>query len=152
LEVSRVDTLPSSADPGQMADMLHQIRTRSSDDAMVAFKRLVYATPDVSTEDWLTTVAWLTQQVHLADTPQALAAGADLNRRLRRVRELEAAVQTESDVDQLDELQQTLAKARGGLSLSRADIASHSSEWRLRRVKTMLRGYREVARVASSPH
>jgi hypothetical protein len=31
------------------------------------------------------------------------------------------------------------------LERSRADIATHADAWRLRRVKTMIRSYREVA-------
>ncbi len=68
-----------------------------------------------------------------------------LNKRLARVRELETSLEASQSADRKDEIQHTLAQARAGLSLARAEISNNADAWNLRSAKTTLRSYREVA-------
>ncbi len=149
LEMVKVSTLPTNIDTQQVTQVYAQLKTASSDDALIAFKRLIENHPKASQLDLLSVAAWLTHKLYLQDNAQALDAGRDLSRRLLRVAQLEAKYAAATDDTSRDELLQTLSKARAGLSLARGTISKNASNWRLSRVKASLRSLREVARAGS---
>lgn len=146
LTASSVDALPSGIDPGAFAGVLALIREGRSDDALVAYKTLARESSAASEQALLDSAAWLTRMRFFADLPDAIETGKLLSWRLGRIRELEAALTADAGDDELDALRLTLARARAGLVMTRAEIEQQSTNWNLRRAKTTLRSYREVAR------
>lgn len=146
LSVAAVDGLPDGIDSEAFDAVLGLHLDRRSDDALIAFKNLVADSPTADDQALLDTAAWLTRQRFLSDNDRAIEAGELLGWRLGRIQELESALETASDEDEEDELIHTLAQARAGLSMTRAEISNHAREWNLRYVKTSLRSYREVVR------
>ena len=146
ITLSAVTALPATVDAGGFDRIRSLLRQRRSDDALVAFKALVASSTNASQQDLYDTAAWLTRQLFLADKPAAIDAGKLLNQRLARIAELETALESSRDPDQQDELLHTLARARAGLTLTRATISNNADEWNLRYAKTTLRSYREVVR------
>ena len=144
LTATAVEALPKTIDQTQFEQVLALSGSGSSDDALVAFKALMADSKTASEEDLLDTAAWLTRLRFFTGKPQAIETGRMLTWRLGRNRALEAAIEKASEKAK-DELTQKLAQARAGLSMTRAEIERHADEWRLRYVKTTLRGYREVA-------
>jgi len=121
------------------------IRSGRSDDATVAFKRLTLESPAADRRTLLDTAAWLTRVLFFQDKPEAIEAGRALQARLDRTRELESQLQTSTDADEQDAIRTTLAAARAGLEQARAVISNNAGAWKLRRAKTTLRSYREIA-------
>jgi hypothetical protein len=146
LTAAAVEKLPESVSQDGFRQVIALLRERRSDDALVAFKSLAAASSAASEQDLFDTAAWLTRVLYLEDTPESLDAGRLLRRRLDRLAELEAMLEATTNADERDQLQQTLARARAGLTMTRAEISNNASSWNLRRVKTTLRSYREVAR------
>ncbi len=144
LEVADAASLPASVDRAAVTELLRSLREESGDDALIRFKAFCRASPDAGEADLLRVVAWLVRQRFFAEDAEALAAGQRLQQRLTRVRELERARREAGDDDREDEVLQSLARARAGLSLERGAIDAKADEWRLRYVKTSLRSYREV--------
>ena len=142
LGVAEVDGLPAAIDPQGFAEVL----ALRSDDALVAFKTLMREATDADDQALLDSAAWLTRQRFFADKPEAIEAGELLAWRLGRIRELERSLEQATGEDARDELLHTLARARAGLSTTRATIDNNAEAWNLRYVKTSLRSYREVAR------
>ena len=149
LELVTVNRLPASVDAEQVAEVYTQLKTASSDDALITFKRMVENHPNASQPDLLDVAAWLTHKLYLQGNLQALKAGRDLSRRLDRVAQLEAAYAQATDDASRDALLQNVSKARAGLSLVRGTIRQNADAWRLRTVKASLRSLREVARAGS---
>ena len=146
LSATAVNGLPGTVDPKAVEQVMELIRERRSDDALVAFKALLSDSTMASEQDLFDTAAWLTRQLFFRDQPGAIETGQLLSWRLGRINELESALERSTDPDEQDELLHTLARARAGLSVTRAEIASNSADWNLRYAKTTLRSYREVAR------
>lgn len=146
LSVSAVDALPEGIDPDDFDAVLNLHRQRRSDDALVAFRELVARSTAADDQALLDTAAWLTRQRFLSDNARAIEVGELLAWRLGRIRELEMALETVVNEDEKDQLIHTLAQARAGLTMTRAEISNQADEWNLRFVKTSLRSYREVAR------
>jgi hypothetical protein len=147
LSTSVVEELPVAIDSSEFDEVMALMRTGRSDDALVAFKTLIADSAAAGEEDLFDTAAWVARQRFLANQPAALEAGQLLDWRLGRIRDLEATLSTAEDgAVETDELLQTLARARAGLSMTQADISNHADDWNLRYLKTTLRSYREVAR------
>jgi hypothetical protein len=146
LTVAAVDALPVGVDEAHFDQILALHRQRRSDDALVAFKNLVAQSTAADDQALLDTAAWLTRQRFLNDNEAAIEAGTLLGWRLGRVRTLELELEAATNEDDKDELLHTLARARAGLSLTRAEITENADDWNLRYVKTSLRSYREVVR------
>ncbi len=145
ITVVEITELPETVDPIEFS-RIYSIRKKGSlDDSLVAFKTLTNNSVDAGQQDLYDTAAWLTRLLFFQDIPEALEAGRLLNRRLARVRELEALLEANRTSDRKDELLHTLAQARAGLSLTRAEISNNADAWNLRSAKTTLRSYREVA-------
>jgi hypothetical protein len=150
IAVAEVDALPATVS-SQAFNRVYSLLTQGrSDDAVIAFKNLALRSSDADRQDLYATAAWLTQLLFFSDQPDALAAGEQLAGRLNRIGELEIDLAASSDPDQRDALLHTLARARAGLSLTRAEISNHAAAWNLRYAKATLRSYREVARASSS--
>ncbi|MEM8766376.1 MAG: redoxin domain-containing protein [Pseudomonadota bacterium] len=146
LTVSKVHALPPTIDPVAFADVRSTLAARNLDDALIAYQRLLRESPEATEADLLDSAAWLTRTLYFQDDAEALTAGAELERRLKRIRSLEAELEAASNADEKDELLHTLARARAGLTLARNNIDRQADAWRLASVKTTLRSYREVAR------
>jgi hypothetical protein len=145
LGISAVESLPASVDAQGFARVMRLMSEASSDDALVAFKSLVAGSTDATEQDLLDTAAWLTRQRFFSDNAAAIETGELLTWRLNRIQELEATLKASASADDREELLQTLARARAGLSMTRADIDRNAEAWNLRYAKTTLRSYREVA-------
>ena len=145
LAATAVTTLSANIDAGALDSVAELVRAGRLDDAQIAYKKLLRASPSAGRRDLLDSAAWLTRMLFLADHPAAMETGELLAWRLGRISELEQALQNVPDGEQKEELEQTLARARAGLSMTRATIRQQSGTWQLRRAKTALRGYREVA-------
>ena len=146
LTVIEVDALPDSVDEESFNRVYSIIQRGGSDDATIAFK--IFAAKSLLADQGalFDAATWLTHLLFFVDQPDALKAGRNLAQRLKRVSELEAQIESNAEKPEVkDALQQTLAKARAGLSLARADISGNASNWRLNRAKTTMRGYRSLA-------
>lgn len=148
ITVADVAELPPTIDAGELDRVLSVIREGRSDDALIAFKTLTANSTSASPQDLYDTAAWMTRRLFFADNTPAIDAGRLLSQRLARIGELETALEQSTDEDRSDELLHTLAQARAGLSLTRAEVASKAADWNLRYAKTTLRSYREVARAS----
>jgi hypothetical protein len=144
LTVSRVEERPAVIDSRRFDAVLTAYRTGSSDDALVAFKRFIAEATEAREPELLDTAAWLIRQRFFPDGGEPIETGALLAWRLDRIREAETALESASDEDEADELLHTLARARAGLSVTRATISNQAEAWNLRYVKTSLRSLREV--------
>ena len=150
ITVAGITALPETIDAIGFS-RIYSIRKKGSlDDSLVAFKTLTKNSVDAGQQDLLDTAAWLTRLLFFQGTPEALEAGGILNKRLARVRELEASLEAKPSADRRDEILHTLAQARAGLSLTRAEISNNADAWNLRSAKTTLRSYREVAGAAAT--
>jgi len=146
LTVIKVHELPDAVDEDTFNRVYSIIQRGGSDDATIAFMAFAARSVKANQAALFDAASWLTHLLFFVDQPEALKAGRNLAQRLRRVRELEGMIKASAeDVDQKDALQQTLAKARAGLSLVQAEISDNASKWRLTRAKTTMRGYRAVA-------
>ena len=148
ITVARVTALPQNVDEAEFDRVRSLARERRSDDALIAFKALTLDSVDAGEQDLFDTAAWLTHRLFFTDKPEAIDAGRLLSQRLARIRQLEDQLEVIDDPDQHDEQLHTLARARAGLSLTRAKISNNADAWNLRYAKTTLRSYREVARAS----
>lgn len=148
LEVARAEALPQSVDAQDMKAVIDIIRQGELDNALVRFKRLIADSPDATREALLETAAWLTRNLFFVDNEDAIETGKLLQFRLQRIATLEAALETAADSAQKDKTLHELARARAGLSLTRAKIEQNARAWQLAYAKTTLRSYREVAQAA----
>lgn len=148
ITVAGVAALPQTIDAVEFDHVRSLISQGRSDDALIAFKALTLHNATAGEQDLLDTAAWLTRRLFFTDKPEAIDAGRLLSQRLARIRQLEAQLETSDDPDQYDEQLHTLARARAGLSLTRAEISNNADAWNLRYAKTTLRSYREVARAS----
>ncbi len=151
LEVARVEAPPSSIDQALLAETMRLITNGRSDDAVFAFRRLIAASPEATDLELYATTAWMTRQRFFSTNPDAITTGKELQRRLARLSELEAAVRDNRDKSQSTSLYTALGQARAGLSATRAKVSREAAAWNLRYAKTMIRSYRELARAARSP-
>jgi hypothetical protein len=149
ITIAAVPSLPRTVDGVKFARVRALLAERRSDDSLIAFKHLVAGSADASQQDLYDTAAWLTRRIFFDDKPQAIEAGRVLSQRLARVAELESGLAASNDPDQHDERLHDLARARAGLSATRAEISEQAQAWNLRYAKTMLRSYREVARASA---
>ena len=145
IEVASVAALPVTIDATAFAAVLATVH-EDSDDAMVAFTTLMRESRAASDEELLDAAAWLVRSRFLPDNETAIALGTRLSERLARVRSLETAYDGARGTAREDAALQQLSRARGSLSLLRAEIDTHAQAWNLRYMKASLRGYREVAR------
>lgn len=145
LTVSTVTGLPATIDPDAFAEVRTKLAARNLDDALIAYRTLLRASPEATEQELLDSAGWLTRTLFFTPDAEPLTAGTELAKRLDRVRTLEAALEAAENADERDELLHTLARARAGLTLARNDIERQASAWRLASVKTTLRSYREVA-------
>ena len=148
ITLARVDAAPKSVDITGLNRVLDLVRDGRSDDSTIAFKRLMEASSRADRDALHAAAAWLVRQRFFHDTPAAIDAGRLLARRLGRVDELEAALAAVTDDNSKDAIRQDLARARAGLSVSRADVEKNAASWNLRYAKASLRSYREVANAA----
>ena len=125
------------------------LRNGRLDPAIIEYRRTLNASAKADAQALENSASWLVRALYLADNPEALAAGNDLERRLLRLRELEAAEAAAANADAKDAAQQRLAQARAGLTRVRANIRANAQAWRLSRAKVQLRSYREVALAAA---
>jgi len=147
IEMATTPDLPDTISLAQVTPTLEMMRSGvSSDDVLIAYRAFIASVNTVSEEDLLAVANWLARQRFIADKPAAIDAGLDLQRRLRRVAELESSHANATDPDQQDQLLHQLAAARGGLSKARATVRNNMDAWRLEYAQGSLRGYREVAR------
>lgn len=146
ITVAAVGAFPTAVDATEVERIRALITRGRSDDALVAFKALASRSVAASRQDLYDAAAWLTRRLFFTDIPEAIAAGRQLEQRLGRIRELEDELAASTEADRKDELLHTLARARAGLSVTRAEIANNAAAWNLRYAKTTLRSYREVAR------
>ena len=148
IEVSKVEQLPESIDAKQLDEVLKTLTTKSSDDALFAFKRLIQGSTKASDEELFATSAWLIRSRFFsegnANSVAAMKAGKDLSRRIARVKELEGLELAARNSDEHDGLLHQLAAARAGLTRVRSEIDGQAQVWNLRYAKASLRGYREV--------
>lgn len=147
IEVAAVDALPSTVDGEAFTRALAAV-SGGSDEAIVAFTALMRDSDAASDQDLLDTAAWFARSRFLPGSEAAIALGDRLSERITRVRELEDEYEAAKGTAAEDGALQLLAKARGSLSLLRAEIDQHAGAWNLRYMKASLRGYREVARAA----
>ena len=147
IELASVNSLPAAIDAAAFNSVL-TTAALDSDDATVAFKALMRSSTRASDTELLDTAAWLVRQRFLANNAEAIALGLKLNARLIRVRELESVHAASKGTAAEDAALQELTRARGSLSLLRAEIDANANQWALRYLKASLRGYREVARAA----
>jgi hypothetical protein len=145
LEIAAAQRLPPTVDESAAAETLQLIREGRSDDALIAYRQLMAASQTAGLDELLLTAAWMARQTFFPSPHAALTAAQTLRARLDDVRRLNQALQSAATDDDRDQTLQQLARARALLERSRADIATHADAWRLRRVKTMIRSYREVA-------
>lgn len=147
IEMSNARELPGTVLAVKLADVLASMRAGSGDDTLIAYRAFIRAAQDVPQSDLLATAAWLTRQRFIADMPAATKAGLDLQKRLRRVAELEtqSATAQAANTENADALLHKLAAARGGLAMARATVTNNAGVWQLRYAQGSLRGYREVA-------
>jgi hypothetical protein len=147
IEMSNARELPSTVLAAKLAEVLASMRAGGGDDTLIAFRAFIKGSQGVPQADLLKTAAWLSRQRFIADIPAATTAGLDLQKRLRRVAELEAqsATAKAAKAENADALLHTLAAARGGLSKARATVTNNAGVWQLRYAQGSLRGYREVA-------
>ncbi len=147
IEMSVTPDLPTSIGHEALQPVLDLIEAgQSSDDVLIAFRRFVAEWTRVPQEDLLDAANWLARQRFIADKPEAIAAGQDLQRRLRRLAELESRLEHSTNDAEKDVLLHRVAAARGGLTKARATVRNHAADWQLRYAQGALRGYREVAR------
>jgi hypothetical protein len=149
LEISAVDAVPQTIDKPSLQEVMALVRAGRSDDAVFAFRRLIENSSQANRQALYDTAAWMTREVFIADKPNAIAAGTQLSQRLARVQQLDSQHRAAADDAEKDELLHQLARARAGLSVSRADISKQAKQWNLRYAKTMLRSYRELARAGT---
>ncbi len=146
LNVIQVERLPASVNEDAFNRVYSIIQRGGSDDALIAFKVFAARSVRADQKALFDAASWLTHLLFFVDQPEAIKAGRNLAQRLRRVQELESQIEANSaNPNEKDALQQTLAKARAGLSEARAAISANAAEWRLDRAKTTMRGYRAVA-------
>ncbi len=149
IEMSSVAELPEVVDAAGVDAVRALMKAGKSDDSLIAFKKLVASSSNATREDLYQAAAYLARSVFLDDQQEAIALGLDLRKRLKRVRELDEQRAAASDHQRQDELTHVLARARAGLSLTRAKISKNADAWNLRFAKGTLRGYREVARAGT---
>ncbi len=147
IEMSNARELPSTVPAANLAEVVASMRAGGGDDTLIAYRAFIKGSQGVPQADLLKTAAWLSRQRFIADIPAATKAGLDLQKRLRRVAELEAqsATAQAGNAENADTLLHTLAAARGGLSKARATVTNNAGVWQLRYAQGSLRGYREVA-------
>jgi len=148
LEASRPDPLPKSIDADHFERVAQLIRNAPGDDALIAYRGLMRASTEATLDELLTVASVLAQQLFFSKPSEALDNGAKLRQRLNSVSALEAQLTETLSADERDQLLDKTTKARALLSRSRAIISNNAQAWRLRRVKTSIRAYREVARAA----
>lgn len=156
IEMANATELPGTVPASELADVLASMRAGGGDETLIAFRGFIRESQDVPQADLLTTAAWLARQRFIADIPAATTAGLDLQKRLRRVAELEALSESAqaANAENADALLHKLAAARGGLAMARATVSNNAGVWQLRYAQGTVRGYREVAfeaRAASDP-
>ncbi len=152
LEISQASRLPVSVDAHQVSRVLALMRARQIDDATQAFKHFCLSSTSVSTNDLLSTAAWLIRQLMFAEQQDALAAGERLAAALQQVNvHTRARDEAETD-DARDQALHALAGARARLEAARAAIERQAGPWQLRFAKTHLRSYREVVHAARRAH
>ena len=149
LEISAVTELSATVNRPALDEVMALIEQRRSDDAVFAFRRLITLSADADTQALFDTAAWMAREVYVGDQPAAITAGKELRKRLSRVNQLSTDLEQAASDDSKDELLHMLARARAGLSVTRADIEKQAAAWNLRYAKTMLRSYRELARAGT---
>ncbi|MCZ6711782.1 MAG: redoxin domain-containing protein, partial [Gammaproteobacteria bacterium] len=126
ITVAGVAALPQNIDKVQFNRVRSLVNQGRSDDALVAFKALTLDSAEAGEQDLFDTAAWLTRRLFFADKPEAVDAGQLLSQRLARISQLEAQLAASDDPDQHDEQLHSLARARAGLSLTRAEISNNA--------------------------
>ncbi len=149
IEMTQADVPADSIDRDQLNQILTLIGARRGDDALISFRKMARAAGTAARDDLYAAAAWLARRTFLDGHPEALELGADLARRVQRVGQLEGDWRAAAGTEKEDDLLHTLARARAGLALTRAEIDQHASDWNLRFAKSVLRSYREVARAAT---
>ena len=149
IEMSSVEAPPETVDGVGLQAVKALMQAGQSDDSLIAFKHLVVSSNNATREDLYQAAAYLARSVFVDDKQEAISLGLDLSKRLKRVRELNDARQAAPNPERQDELVHLLARARAGLSLTRAKISKNADAWNLRFAKGTLRGYREVARAGT---
>lgn len=149
LEISAVTELSATVNRPALDEVMALIEQRRSDDAVFAFRRLITLSTDADTQALFDTAAWMAREVYVGNQPAAITAGKELRKRLSRVNQLSTDLEQADSDNGKDELLHMLARARAGLSVTRADIQKQAAGWNLRYAKTMLRSYRELARAGT---
>ena len=146
IAVAEVSELPETVDAVAFSRVYSLIKQSRTDDALIAFRVLTVRSTNADQQALHDAASWLVHLLLFTDNPEALEAGRALKKRLTRIRSLEnALVGNKDSAAAHDEMLQTLAKARAGLSLARANISRHAGEWQLSYAKAAMRGYRAVA-------
>ena len=149
LEISAVTGLSATIDKPALDEVMVLVDQGHSDDAVFAFRRLIKASTEADRRALFETAAWMAREVYFSDKPAAIVAGKELRQRLDRVNQLDAQLEEAVDDTSKDEALHQLARARAGLSVTRATIEKQAASWNLRYAKTMLRSYRELARAGT---
>jgi hypothetical protein len=141
LEIATSSGLPSGIDPASLDPIIQLRQNGALDEATIAYKALVENLGENYEErDLLALAAWLTKRaMELPD--EAVITGQALSRALTQERQLRTAENV--DTEALKQVQQELEQLR---SVVRRNV----SKWRLRGVKSTLRGYRELSKAAFS--
>lgn len=152
IEMAQADALPKRIPHAPMRQVVNILKQGEHDPSLIRFKNLMESLPEVSEQDMLIAAAWLTREVflgeHLDHSVEAISTGKLLIRRLERLQQFEQAHSNASNEDEKDRTLHDLARARGGLTLTRSTISNNAAQWRLKTAKAMMRSYREVARAA----
>ena len=135
LEMTAVSEPPAAIDQAALGAVLKLMTEGKTDDSLIAFKRFAGQHAgnrgNSARADLMLAAAWLARQRFIEGKPDVLRAGQDLAQRLRRVGELEDALENAANPDERDQLLQTLGKARGGLSRARAVVRNGQAAWNL---------------------
>lgn len=139
IEVANNRALPETMDKKALEEVVTLIRTGRLDDATIRYRQLMVAIAPQHTRDQLLSVAaWLADAV-VALPEEARLTGRALSQALVTQRTLGA------DDQATDEQRQAAAR---DLETLRSVVRKNAGRWNLSRLKTTLRGYRELSLAA----
>ena len=134
LEIVNRSDLPASIKPELLQATVNLIRQGELDAAIFSYRRFLEAS-DYSEAELLSAAGWLSKTAMDLDS-DAVQLGTTLNDLLNRLRSIRQS--NEPDNRQLADIQ-------GELDVVRTAIRNNAGKWRLNRIKTTLRSYRELS-------
>ena len=141
LEISTSAGLPEGIDPETLQTIIELRQAGALDEATVAYRELAAnLSRDHSEDELLAVAAWVTK-VTMGLPDEAVITGQALSRALILERQLRTA-------EQVDTVALKLVQSE--LEQLRSVVRRNAPKWRLRGVKSTLRGYRELSKAAFS--